>query len=181
MYLSSIKGGAHERHGGLVFVTISHLCFDVNQMSSFFFPPLFYLLPTDADSGRHGCLGSLSAPQPSLHLGDVLLQQFNAVINHAHGGRRAVLDTANRLHKCGGAPAGTENALCRGNTGHCPPWRPARWGDTGVDRFRLFWQPLIGFRRPHVCLISYFISWLGEQDYIWINITEPCLVISLLL
>lgn len=135
----------------------------------------------DADSGRHGCLGSLSALQPSLHLGDVLLQQFNAVINHAHGGRRAVLDTANRLHKCGGAPAGTENALCRGNTGHCPPWRPARWGDTGVDRVRLFWQPLIGFRRPHVCLISYFISWLGEQDYIWINITEPCLVISLLL
>lgn len=63
--------------------------------------------------------------------------------------------------KAGQLSADTESTLCRGNTGHCPPRRPARWGDMRLDCVRLFWQPRLGFRKPHVCLISYFISLPG--------------------
>lgn len=129
------------------------------------FPPqLFHLLPTDADPGRRGCPGSLSARRPlSLHLGDArLLQRFLTRWLITHTAADVLCWTRPIASiKAGELSADTESTLCPGNTGHCPPRRPARWGDTRLDCVRLFWQPRLGFRKPHVCLISYFISWPG--------------------
>lgn len=87
---------------------------------------------------------------------------FNAVINHAHSGGRGQSPPlkAGELRR-------TQRALCAGRKHRSlSAATPGSVGETwGPSLCGVFWQPRLGFRKPHVCLISYFISWPGYQDY----------------
>ncbi len=132
------------------------------------FAPLFHLRPTDADPGASSWPPGVPVGPPpfsSLRPQGRSAPAFNAVINHTQRQTCCAEHGQSPPLKRGGGEGElwrTQRALCAGETQVIVRRdAPARWGDMRVDFVRVFSQPRPRFRKPHVCLISYFISWPG--------------------